>query len=159
MPKLSKTFLYALLAALAVAAPVVLYAQTPPGLFETAYYAGLPVGQTDPVASVGRIVNIFLGFLGALAVALMIVAGFKWMTSGGNETQISEAKALLRNALIGLVIVFGAFIVTLFTVNALRQSTGQYFGGTTCTTPPPASQCAPGTAMVCENGSWVCSPT
>jgi hypothetical protein len=133
------------------------FAQAPPGVQDTAIAAGLPaLGASSPIAFVGKIVNTLLGFVGAVAVALIILAGFRWMTSAGNEEQIREAKSLMRNAIIGLAIVLLAYIITVFTVNSLSRASGGYFGGTTCTTPPPAGPCTPPTTIQCVSGSWVC---
>ncbi len=61
---------------------------------------------------VGKIINIVLGFLGAIFLALTVYAGFKYMTAGGNEEKTKEALALLRNAIIGLVIILLAWAIT-----------------------------------------------
>ncbi|MEK7139360.1 MAG: hypothetical protein AAB817_01535, partial [Patescibacteria group bacterium] len=49
-----------------------------------------------------RLIRRFLEVLGVVFLVLTVYAGFKWMTAGGNSEQIDEAKALLRNAVIGL---------------------------------------------------------
>jgi hypothetical protein len=50
------------------------------------------------------------------------------MTAGGNTTRIDEAKNILRNAAIGLVIVLSAFGITSFIVSRFTSATGT--GGT-----------------------------
>src|SRR3989338_11332427 len=47
------------------------------------------LGGVDLITVIGRIVNIFLSFLGLIGVILVIYAGFIWMTSGGSPEQIS----------------------------------------------------------------------
>lgn len=59
----------------------------------------------DPKSVVVNIINIALGFLGLIAVILIIYAGFIWMMSGGESEKIDKAKKILKNALIGLVII------------------------------------------------------
>lgn len=71
---------------------------------------------------VAKIVNIVLGFLGAIFLALTVFAGFKYMTSGGNEEKAKEAVSLLRNAIIGLVIILAAWLITRFSIQILRKT-------------------------------------
>ena len=40
--------------------------------------------------SVAQIINIFLGVLGIIAVIIIILGGFKWMTAQGNEEKTDE---------------------------------------------------------------------
>ncbi len=82
-----------------------------------------------------RIINFFLGFLGLVAVSIVLYAGYLWMTSRGNEEQISSAKKMLINGVIGLAIIMSAFVITSF---ILRSLTGQE-----TYTPPSASSPPP----------------
>jgi hypothetical protein len=61
--------------------------------------------NSDPRAIVGRIINIALSFLGVIAVAIILLGGFKWMTAGGNEEKTGEAKKLLGAGVVGLIII------------------------------------------------------
>ncbi|HRT11147.1 MAG TPA: hypothetical protein P5194_01210 [Patescibacteria group bacterium] len=80
---------------------------------------GVGFSETDPRTVVARIVKIALGFLGTIAVVLIIVAGFQWMTAAGNEEKIGKAKKLMSAAVIGLVIVLMAFALSSFIINAV----------------------------------------
>lgn len=82
--------------------------------------------QGDPRLIIGRIIQIVLSFLAALAVILVIYAGFKWMTSGGDEGKIDEAKKTLRNAIIGLIIIMSSWAIVTF---VLAQLSGLLGGG------------------------------
>lgn len=82
---------------------------------ETAYNQ---TGEPRPlVLVIGNIVRVFLGILGILFVILIIVAGFRWMTAGGNEENVKKASAQIRNAVIGLIIILAAWSLTTFIVN------------------------------------------
>jgi len=50
---------------------------------------------------------------------IILFAGFKWMTAGGNEDSVSEAKKILIAGLIGLVIIIGAFAIASFILSSL----------------------------------------
>jgi hypothetical protein len=84
----------------------------------------IALSPTDPRVIIARIINVALLFLGAIAVALIIYSGFIWMTSGGSEDKIEQAKKILRNAIIGLIIILSAWGVVTFVLNRLMQATG-----------------------------------
>jgi len=63
----------------------------------------------DPREIIGRFIKFALGFLGLIAVGIILVGGFKWMTSGGNEEKIKEAQKLLSAGVVGLIIVLASW--------------------------------------------------
>jgi hypothetical protein len=81
-------------------------------------------GGGDLVQIIGRIINIFLGFLGVIFLVLMLYAGYTWMTAGGAPVKIESAKKTIRNAVIGLLIITSAWAITAFILNALTEATG-----------------------------------
>ncbi len=72
---------------------------------------------------VTNIIQIFLGFLGFIALVIIIYGGFVWMTSGGNQEKINKAKGILKSAIIGLVIILSSYIITSFVMNLVYSST------------------------------------
>ena len=75
---------------------------------------------------------------GAISLVLIIVAlvfffilvfgGLRWVTSGGDEKKVGEARAQITNALIGLAIVFAAWAImkligTVFGIDILGNLT------------------------------------
>lgn len=83
-------------------------------------FAGL--SSQDIKVTIGNIVQIVLGFLGILTVLIILLGGFKWMTSGGNEEKIDEAKKLISAGVVGLVIVLAAYAIAGFIVNNLANA-------------------------------------
>ena len=106
----------------------------------------------DPRTLAGRIINIALGFLGVLAVGLMMYAGFTWMTAQGNEEKIETAKKILRNAAIGLVVIIASWAIATFIISRLGGTMGSNEGGG-CYEGEVAS-CGCGGSMVCSGGSY-----
>ncbi|MCC7357698.1 Ig-like domain-containing protein [Candidatus Uhrbacteria bacterium] len=102
-------------------------AQVTTGLEEVGQTIKLP--STDPRLIVVRIINIALGLIGIILVCLILYAGFLWMTSGGKEDQISRAKQILRNAIIGLIIILSAWAITKFVIERLLGATSGDGGG------------------------------
>lgn len=82
------------------------------------------LAATDPRILVGRIIQIALSFLGVIAVALIIYAGFLWMASEGDEERLNQAKTILKNTVIGLVIILAAWGITTFILMALGGAMG-----------------------------------
>ena len=56
-----------------------------------------------------RIVNYFLGFLGLIAVIMVIYGGVTYVTAAGAEDKIGNAKKIITYALVGLIIVLISF--------------------------------------------------
>lgn len=67
-----------------------------------------------------NLINIALIFCGIVAVAFIIVAGFKLQQSGGDTKQVESAKGTLTYAIIGLILVLLSF----FIINLISYITG-----------------------------------
>lgn len=74
--------------------------------------SGLTVRSIGQTAA--TVVWVALGLLGVIFLALIIMAGFKWMTAGGNDEQIKSATNTIKAATIGLIIVVLAYSITYF---------------------------------------------
>lgn len=94
--------------------------------------------EEDLKSTVANVINIVLGFLGIVAVIIIITSGFKWMTAGGNEQTITEARGHIKNAAIGLVIVFTSYIIVNFAVTQLSRATSGGDSSTEVPVPPGA---------------------
>jgi len=81
------------------------------------------LGAEDPRAIAANVINILLGFLGIIAVVLVLAGGFMWMTAAGNEDKVAQAKKVMSAGVIGLIIVLAAFGIAKFVVNALINAT------------------------------------
>ena len=84
----------------------------------------LQLGEKDPRSIAAAVINVALGFLGIVAVIIILLGGFKWMTAAGNEDKISEAKKLIAAGVIGIVIILAAWGLALFVLEALLNATG-----------------------------------
>ena len=109
-------------AAAAIALPLVALAQ----VNIDSEIAEIPVAfnlasATDIRLAIINIVQFILGFLGLIAVIIILYGGFQWMTAGGNEEKVGGAKATIPAGLIGLVIILSAWAIATFVINALRN--------------------------------------
>ena len=69
------------------------------------------------------IVNVLSLVVGALAVVMIIFAGFRYITSGGNQEGVKSAKQALIYAIIGIIIVALAQIIVKFVLNQANKTT------------------------------------
>jgi len=82
--------------------------------------AGLASGSL--VLMIARAIRIFLGFLGVIAVIIVLYAGFLWTTAGGEEDKLKKAKKILKNGVIGLLIILSSFAIAQFVLSNLTGS-------------------------------------
>ena len=90
-------------------------------------HPALAVTLTDPLGGasiptiIGRIIKAALGVSGSLALIMFIYGGFIWMTSGGDKEKITKGRKTLVWAVLGLVIVFTAYILVDVVLTALTS--------------------------------------
>jgi len=77
------------------------------------------VDQYSASAIAGTVVKAFLGLLGIFFIILILYAGYNWMTAQGEEEKINKAKDTIKTAIIGLVIVVGAWSIYVFIIGKL----------------------------------------
>lgn len=85
------------------------------------YGADLGKAQ-DPRTIVARIISIFLGTLGILLVVYIIYGGSLIFLSAGSEDKINEGKNIIKRAVLGMVIVMGAYSITIFVNSVIQNS-------------------------------------
>jgi hypothetical protein len=110
-------FLFLLAVFLFVILPHVSFAQNLD--LGTSYGEKIGLTNKDPRLIAAQIIRVILGFLGIIAVSLIIYAGFLWMTSQGDEQKIEKAKNIIKNAVIGLIIILASFAIVSFIINKL----------------------------------------
>lgn len=79
--------------------------------------------EVQPI--IGAVIKTFLSILGIIFLILMIYSGYAWMTAHGDEQKVTKAKETITAAIIGLVIVLGAYAITFFVISKLTASTLQ----------------------------------
>ena len=61
-----------------------------------------------------HLINIFSAVIGVVAVIMIIFGGFRYITSGGNDSSVTSAKNTILYAVIGLIIVALAQLLVRF---------------------------------------------
>ena len=80
--------------------------------------SGLPKICTASSA-IAWITNMALGFAGVIAVVFIIVGGYMYLTSAGNEEGAEKGRKVLTNAIIGLIIIILSATIIRIVVNTL----------------------------------------
>ena len=88
---------------------------------EFASTAGL--GDADLVETIAQIIRIALGFLGVIAVVIILLGGFKYMVAQGNDTKVKDAQKLIFSGIIGLVIIISAYAIAAFVIDSIITAT------------------------------------
>ena len=87
--------------------------------------AGFANNETDLAVIIGKIVKVVIQFLGLIALVIILIGGFQWMTSGGDEEKIKSARRLMTNGVIGMAIVVLAYAIAVFVIGKLGYISGQ----------------------------------
>ena len=71
---------------------------------------------------VGNMIRTLLAATGIVFLIITVYAGILYMTAQGDETKVKKAKSMLTSAVIGLIIIVGAYAITRYVVNALAEA-------------------------------------
>jgi hypothetical protein len=110
------SFAFLVLGLCLLVVPVAVFAQVDLGLEEA---AAIGLSTNSITTIIGRIINVFFGLLGIILLVLYLYGGFLWMTAGGDDSKVQQAKQVLTNATIGLVIIMSAYAIAFFIVRAI----------------------------------------
>lgn len=89
----------------------------PPGLWDGINRNSL--GLDDIVKLIVNLIHIALAIAGVAAVIFIIIGGIKYITSAGSPDGTKSAKNTLTNAVLGLVISAGAYLIVTFIIGKL----------------------------------------
>lgn len=130
MNELKKNFLKISIAPFLFFLPLVVYANAiQDGLNSSGLRDVFGTGGLNAAGDVNGLIRIvvfvLLGISGAIAVVFVIIGGFQYLTSGGNEEAAEKGKKTLINAIIGTVIIIMAYVIINVIVNLV--SGGGYY--------------------------------
>jgi len=92
------------------------------GNIATCAFNNIGFRERDPRQIVVDVIKIILGFLGTIAVVLILYAGFIWMTAGGKPDNVAKAQKIISAAVIGLIIILASYGLTMFITKALSNA-------------------------------------
>lgn len=70
-----------------------------------------PFGNQSLPRVIGFLIKALLGLVGALFFALLVYAGFEWMTAMGDPTQVTNAKKIVYDAVVGLAVIVLSYTI------------------------------------------------
>jgi len=79
-----------------------------------------------------KIADIILGLSGSAALLFFIYGGVMFLISGGSQERVNKGKQIIIGSIIGLFIIFGAYTIIAFTLDALglKGTGGHWFDST-----------------------------
>lgn len=120
--KVGLTILATLVFSLALA-PAALATQTTQTRLGLTYGTSSGLGSTDIRTTIASIINVALGLLGIVALVIVLFGGFKWMTAGGNDDQVGEARKIIISGVVGLAVIFSSYAIANFVLEQLGSAT------------------------------------
>ena len=79
-----------------------------------------PVSTTLSVSTViGNTIKVLLGIVGSIAFIMFIYGGMYMLTSHGNPEMVKKGKEVLIWAIIGLIVIFGSYVLVNFIVTGI----------------------------------------
>lgn len=82
------------------------------------------LGDQNLVTTIESLIDLALGLLGIIAVIIILIGGFKWMTAGGNEDKVAEARKLIIAGIIGVAIILSAWAIAEFVISRFGAAVG-----------------------------------
>src|SRR3989338_4716466 len=76
-----------------------------------------------------RILNFFVMIAVSIAVLMIAIGGLQMVVSGGNESKVNQAKGIMTNAIIGLVVVLAAWLIVDTIMKNFFRVPGAGYGG------------------------------
>jgi cbb3-type cytochrome oxidase subunit 3 len=87
------------------------------GMFDIGSVINLPEG--DPRAIIINLINVALQFIGIITLVMILWGGMLFLFSGGKKERTEQAGAIIRNAIIGLIIVLSAWGIARFVLTSI----------------------------------------
>ncbi len=88
------------------------------------YIKGTGLGLADPRMILAGIIKFALSLIGMITMLVIMLAGFKWMTSGGNDEKVGESKRMIVGAVMGLILILASFSIVQFLVGKFSGAIG-----------------------------------
>lgn len=85
---------------------------------------GITTSPTAPTieTAVGGVINAVLSLVGIGVFVLVVYAGALWIFAAGNEDKIEQSKKILKGSVLGLIVIFSAYVIVNFVFDALNEA-------------------------------------
>jgi hypothetical protein len=86
------------------------------------YAQNIGLQNANPKNVIVNVIQVALGFLGLVAVIIIIIGGVLWMTAGGNDDKVAQGRKYIVNGAIGIVIILAAFAITNWLIGTIQNN-------------------------------------
>ncbi len=88
----------------------------------TAYTGNANRAPRDLRYTVANLIKRGLQLVGLVMICLMLYSGFLWFSARGNDDQVQQAKDVIRNAVIGMILVAMSYTLVSFVFRSVFVS-------------------------------------
>ncbi len=90
---------------------------------------GYPTGVPQDIRIIAAtIIRIFILILTIIFFILIVYGGYTWMMAKGEEDQVNKGKGILRNGIVGIVIIFASYAITRYVLLSITCAVSSYSG-------------------------------
>lgn len=85
------------------------------------------IGKVSLSDFISNLIDLFYTISSIVLLFMLLLAGFEWLTSGGDKEKLAKARSRIINAIIGIIIIALAFIITnqiILPILGLKSLTG-----------------------------------
>ncbi|HTK05180.1 MAG TPA: pilin [Candidatus Eisenbacteria bacterium] len=108
-----------------------------------------PPSLSCALATFRNVASLIVGVTGSFALLMFVYGGFMLLTSGGVEAKVTTGKTILKNAMIGIVLVFTAGYIIDYAVKRL-QGYREIVAGQSCNNGEGTYNSVSGRGMICQ---------
>lgn len=76
--------------------------------------------QPELMTTIRNIANVLLFIMGAIAVVMIIIGGIRYITSNGEQNQVTGAKNTIMYAIIGVIVALTAYAIVNFVTSNIK---------------------------------------
>lgn len=87
---------------------------------------GIDCNFCDVIETTDNVIDFLFEALSVVAVILLVVAGFRLVTSAGDVSAMTQARSMFTSVIIGLVIVLSAWLIVDTVMKALLVKDGEF---------------------------------
>ena len=92
------------------------------GITKSGNTGGITMNDAPLPVIIGRAINYLFGILGVVFLTVVLVGGYLWMTTSGNEEKVGKAKMFVINGINGMLVIFLAYALVYTILSALRMA-------------------------------------
>lgn len=89
-----------------------------------------PLTPSDPGSVLASVINSLLVWGAAIAVLFIIIGGFRYIISMGNQEGVEKARNTVLYAVLGLILIFVAYLIVAYLLGSLLGVKPAYQLGT-----------------------------